>query len=188
MSRSVTTCQLRPASLPRRAATVVAVPTLHHVEKELSCLELSKRQPRNEVALSETSECPKYENDRVITGCTDLHACAEAEECTSKTEEVPVKRESSPIINISILESVSASPTESEKSVEFKRCEKSHDTSAGDLSSHEFVHKPLKDLIFKTNKEIYDVDSNRVKYRVGLSKRVPSLHPKRRGNVASSSI
>lgn len=186
MRRSVTTCQLRPASLPRRAATVVAAPTLYHVEKEFSCLELSKCQPINEVALSETSECPKNEDDRVTIDSTELHACTESEECTPKMEEAPVKRESSPIINIGVLESIAASPIESVEKVEGRRCEESHDTSVGDLSSHEFVHKPLKDLIFRTNKDIYDVDSNRVKYRVGLSKRVPSLHPKRRVNMASS--
>lgn len=164
----------------------MAPPTLHHVEKEFSCLELSTCQPINEVALAEKSECLKDENDMVTTSSTELHAYAEAEECTSKMVEAPVKRESSPIINIGVLESISVSPTESEESVEVRRCEESHDTSVGDLSSHEFVHKPLKDLIFRTNKELYDVDSNRVKYRVGLSKRVPSLHPKRRGNMASS--
>ncbi|CCE65659.1 hypothetical protein TPHA_0M00840 [Tetrapisispora phaffii CBS 4417] len=43
----------------------------------------------------------------------------------------------------------------------------------------EIIHRPLKDLINKTNKMIYDVDSNHVQYKAGLSKRcrkIPSLH------------
>lgn len=50
-------------------------------------------------------------------------------------------------------------------------------------SSFEYVHKPLKDLIYKTNKNIYDVDSRKVKYKAGLSKRnniLPSLHRNRK--------
>lgn len=45
------------------------------------------------------------------------------------------------------------------------------------------VHKPLKDLINKTNRRLYNVDSSKVTYKAGLSKRraeLPSLHPRRR--------
>ncbi|CCD22747.1 Hed1p NDAI_0A05920 [Naumovozyma dairenensis CBS 421] len=42
------------------------------------------------------------------------------------------------------------------------------------------VHKPLKDLILQTNKLIYDVDSTKITFKVGLSKKqgrnLPSLH------------
>lgn len=46
----------------------------------------------------------------------------------------------------------------------------------------QIIHKPLKDLIYKTNKEIYNVDSHKVQYKAGLSKKntlIPSLHPNR---------
>ncbi|CCK71555.1 Hed1p KNAG_0H01420 [Huiozyma naganishii CBS 8797] len=45
------------------------------------------------------------------------------------------------------------------------------------------VHKSLKELIYKTNRELYDVDSNKVQYKAGLSREsghhIPSLHTKR---------
>ncbi|QLQ80396.1 hypothetical protein HG537_0D03970 [Torulaspora globosa] len=56
------------------------------------------------------------------------------------------------------------------------------DTSVDDSQLSEWVHKPLKDLIFKTNKRFYDIDSNKVRYKVGLSRRaavIPSLHRKK---------
>ncbi|CCF58265.1 hypothetical protein KAFR_0E01110 [Kazachstania africana CBS 2517] len=44
------------------------------------------------------------------------------------------------------------------------------------------IHIPLKDLIYRTNKEFYNIDSNKVKFKAGLTKRnkqlLPSLHPK----------
>lgn len=48
------------------------------------------------------------------------------------------------------------------------------------------VHKPLKDLIHRTNRSYYQVDSNKVRHRVGLSKRttaLPHLHPKLYSNT-----
>lgn len=45
------------------------------------------------------------------------------------------------------------------------------------------VHKPLRDLINHTNKTMYNVDVDTVKFRVGLSRnqcmRLPSLHSKK---------
>lgn len=44
------------------------------------------------------------------------------------------------------------------------------------------IHRPLRELINKTNKTCYQVDSNKVRYKAGLSKnsslRVPHLHAK----------
>ncbi|EDO19267.1 hypothetical protein Kpol_1036p9 [Vanderwaltozyma polyspora DSM 70294] len=45
------------------------------------------------------------------------------------------------------------------------------------------VHKSLKELIDKTNRSLYNVDSRIVTYKAGLSKKcslLPSLHPNRR--------
>lgn len=55
----------------------------------------------------------------------------------------------------------------------------SAETSLDESQSSDWVHKPLKDLIFKTNKRFYDIDSNKVRYKAGLSRRasmIPSLH------------
>ena len=44
------------------------------------------------------------------------------------------------------------------------------------------AHKSLKDLIFETNRAMYNVDSNKIRYKVGLSRNIrsiPSLHPRR---------
>lgn len=61
------------------------------------------------------------------------------------------------------------------------------ETSLDEVSLPEGVHKSLKDLIHKTNKNLYDVDSNKVKYKAGLSRKglaVPSLH-RRKGPDSS---
>ena len=47
-------------------------------------------------------------------------------------------------------------------------------------NSYANIHKPLKELIYQTNRKLYDVDSRKVQYRAGLSKAaigIPSLHP-----------
>ena len=44
------------------------------------------------------------------------------------------------------------------------------------------THKSLKDLIFETNRAMYNVDSNKIRYKAGLSRNIrsiPSLHPRR---------
>lgn len=56
------------------------------------------------------------------------------------------------------------------------------ETSLDEVAVPESVHKPLKDLIYQTNKRFYDVDSNKVRYKAGLSRKglaVPSLHHKK---------
>lgn len=61
------------------------------------------------------------------------------------------------------------------------------ETSLDEVSLPEAVHKSLKDLIYKTNRNLYDVDSNKVKYKAGLSRKglaVPSLH-RRKGPDSS---
>lgn len=48
------------------------------------------------------------------------------------------------------------------------------------VCNYQVVHKPLKELIYRANKDFYNVDSHRVKYKAGLSKNlayIPSLHP-----------
>ncbi|CAB4253144.1 hypothetical protein, no similarity [Maudiozyma barnettii] len=55
----------------------------------------------------------------------------------------------------------------------------SHDLS---INHHKLIHKPLKQLIYQTNRNLYNVDSSRVQHRAGLSKSmigIPSLHPNR---------
>lgn len=193
MRRSATSYQPVPSLVPRRAATVLAIPTLHHVEKGLSGLELAKGGPEDEQRCYEPANCCS-DHEELAFASVKYSALpgspgTEAEECnSSQTKELSPDKLSlaSRDDSDSIQESTAPSVTEFKDDVADRDCADTFDTSATDSSSHEVVHKPLKDLIFKTNKELYDVDSNIVRYRVGLSKKVPSLHPNRRINGASS--
>lgn len=63
------------------------------------------------------------------------------------------------------------------------------ETSLDEIPMSDGVHQSLKDLIYRTNKQLYDVDSNKVKYKAGLSRKglsVPSLHHKKEAKSSDS--
>ncbi|SMN20308.1 hypothetical protein, no similarity [Maudiozyma saulgeensis] len=68
------------------------------------------------------------------------------------------------------------------KSTEQYNSEDNPDCQSVPTNHYKLIHKPLKQLIYQTNRSLYNVDSSRVQHRAGLSKSaigLPSLHPNR---------
>lgn len=177
----------------KRAATTSAVAPLSHVEERLGELELVETKSDTEDTSHEPVQCLDDREDEEFAGIkyTALPGSPgteqeEAHESSSQRTEVQANCGSSPHSNNSTLGNLPSSSSEYEGDLEDESYTDTLGTSANDSFPTETVHKPLKDLIFKANKEVYDVDSNKVRMKVGLSKRVPSLHPRRNINGASS--
>ncbi|GAV46572.1 hypothetical protein ZYGR_0A01640 [Zygosaccharomyces rouxii] len=194
MRRSVTTYQ--PASHTaglKRASTTSAVSPLSHVEERLGGLELVEAKSDVEEASYEPAQYFSNREDEEFAGIkyTALPGSSgteqeEANNSSSQNTEVQANCESSFHSNNSTLGDPPSSSSEYEGDLEDGSYTDTLSTSVNDSLPPENVHKPLKDLIFKANKEAYDVDSNKVRIKVGLSKKVPSLHPRRKINGASS--
>lgn len=193
MRRSTTTCQPEVRLVgPKRAATTLAVAPLLQVEERLSELELAEDKSEVDSKSHGTAQPLEDRKDEGLAGIkyTALRESSNTEQeeehlPSSQETEVQTNREISFRSNDSTLEISISSFPESEENSHNKSYNDTLGTLPNDSLSHENVHKPLKDLIFKTNKELYDMDSNKVRVKVGLSKKVPSLHPKRNINGAS---
>lgn len=195
MRRSATTYQpvAQSAGL-KRAVTTLAVTPLSQVEERLGELELAESKFEvGSTSAKESVECYDKEEDEEFAGIkyTALPENSETEQeeeqrSSSQGTEVQENREPSSDSNNSTLENLTSSFPEYEGDLEDESCADTMGTSVNDSLSAKNVHKPLKDLIFKANKEYYDMDSNRVRIKVGLSRKVPSLHPRRNINGASS--
>lgn len=190
MRRSVTTFQAVEAKQPlsRRSATALVAPSINIVEKCLDQLALNSMKVGSDEEMTSTAY-----------GC-DLVDAAIKEEENHEGSEGRSEDESDQVYHGSdqehdeFAEELEANEKEKrekesddEQESEGKKEKGPENATTGTLRSDTVsschVHKSLKDLIFKTNKEIYAVDSNKVKYKVGLSKRgssLPSLHPKKR--------
>lgn len=186
----------------------MAIPPLSHVEEKLEELELVESRAEIEdvsfgpvktlsngdekaftdIKYTVLSESPEEEREKASH--ISPEACSSSStSSSSQVTEIQAKCDTSFQSNNSTLEGFPSSSSEYEGDLEEESCADAFDTfdtSANDSLPSEHVHKPLKDLIFKANKEFYDVDSNKVRMKVGLSKKVPSLHPRRKINSASS--
>lgn len=193
MRRSVTTCQPEVRLVgPKRAATTLAVAPLSQVEERLSELELAEDKSDVDSRCHGTVQPLEDREDEGLAGIkyTALPEGSSTEQeeehlSSSQETEVQTNREISFRSNDSTLEISIPSFPEYEEDSHNESYNDTLSTLSNDSLSHENVHKPLKDLIFKTNKELYNMDSNKVRIKVGLSKKVPSLHPKRNINGAS---
>lgn len=198
MRRSATTFQAVEAKQPfvsRRSATLLVVPSIHVVEKCLDQLALNSVKLESGEEMTSTTDdselvdavIEERENQENVEAGSKDEYDQEQEECVQQHDELnrelganeKLKREEEDDVNQDAEQEDDEKKEEEEEGAGITM----PNTLISDTVSSCRIHKSLKDLIFKTNKEIYAVDSNKVKYKVGLSKRgssLPSLHPKKR--------
>lgn len=184
MRRSLTTVEaaeeVQQRRIANRAATMCPrIPSVQLVERSLDRMGLEECEECGESVVEQYEASADDSVERVVI---DL------ERTTSKdAEQEENYKERSDDSTYSERDSGKSSP-EAANCTEEANCTEqiwetgTAETSVDDSQLSEWVHKPLKDLIFKTNKRFYDIDSNKVRYKVGLSRRaavIPSLHPKR---------
>ncbi|QLL34475.1 hypothetical protein HG536_0G03370 [Torulaspora globosa] len=177
MRRSLTTAEaVEEAQLRRvadRAATMSPrIPSVQLVQKSLDRMGLYERED----SMMEQDEASV--DDSVERVVIDLERPA-----SKNAEQDENYNERSDGSTYTEKDSEKSSPSDDEANCTEQTWETgTAETSVDDSQLSEWVHKPLKDLIFKTNKRFYDIDSNKVRYKVGLSRRaamIPSLHRKK---------
>lgn len=191
-----------PGSTVRRSATVIC-PSIEIVEGVLHDMVLESRGKlesycvlREEVQIFKDHE--QYQGKKVVQGTLPEHLFEE--ECQIvKEDDIPQKNNSEPghegqeqqqqqknqiiLITADGNNVQGGTEAEDEQKLFVNRSPRRPESCSSSVNRFEHVHKPLKDLIYKTNKEFYDVDSHKVKYKAGLSKRsamLPSLHRKKK--------
>lgn len=172
-SRTVigTTEEARLRPVAHRSATMSpCLPSVHVVERSLDLM-----------GLNECEDSIEEESDTPIPNTVEQVVIDQEEPEVRDREEEVSQQESDSSVHTE--EPDNSSQVDGEVGCKEEIWEMgTPETSVDESHSSDCVHKPLKDLIFKTNKEFYDIDSNKVRYKVGLSRRaamIPSLHKKR---------
>lgn len=194
MRRSVTTFQAVEAKQPllgRRSATVLVAPSINVVEKSLDQLALNSVKVGSDAEMTSTAygcdladaAIEEEENHEGLQGRSEDESDREYHESNKLYHESDQEHDEFAQELAANEEEKRERKSDDEQEGEGKKENSTTGTLRSDTVSSCHVHKSLKDLIFKTNKEFYAVDSNKVRYKVGLSKRgssLPSLHPKKR--------
>lgn len=178
MRRSLTTSEVyatKQRPLIKRAITVFQSPCIRVVGRSLDRMSLSDSEVPTLEGHNEDADENKPILSDVATSC-DQESREERDDSLVSSQHSYTEIEQN--------QNDEGMETKEEKISE----DTSFETSTDHIPSVDCVHKSLKDLIYKTNKELYQIDSNKVRYKAGLSRKgaiIPSLHQKKNSKLAA---